>query len=155
MAVHAGSPRDEGRWRVCWRDGRQPSALVVEDSPDVLETIGAFLTAAGFHVVAAGSGSEALVCLASDQSFDLLVTDYAMPGLNGVGLAIRALQRYAGLKVLMITGMPGARGLAEIPPGVALLVKPFRRDALIAQLQGWFEPEHADLARGESADGRR
>jgi CheY-like chemotaxis protein len=148
-------PQADCRWRVAARDGRQPSALVVEDAPEVLMAISAFLTAAGFRVLQANNGSEALVPIEAGQSFDLLVTDYAMPGLNGAALAALAVEKLAGLKVLIITGMPGASGLADVPQAAGLLVKPFRRNALIAQLQAWFEPEQADLARGEAANGRR
>ena len=62
-------------------------------TPNVLVTTGAFLEAAGFDVVRARDGDEALAHLASGQTFALLVTDYAMPGLNGVDLATEALER--------------------------------------------------------------
>jgi CheY-like chemotaxis protein len=113
---------------------RQP-ALLVDDHPDVLVTTGAFLEAAGFAVVQATSGDEALALLASGRRFVLLVTDYAMPGLNGVDLAIQALEQWPALKVLIITGFPSDAGLFERPASVALLPKPFRRAALIERLK--------------------
>jgi CheY-like chemotaxis protein len=123
----------------------RPQALLVEDSSDILTTTAIFLEAAGFDVARACSGDEALLPLASGTQFDLLVTDYAMPGLNGLDLAVYALHQLPDLKVLIITGFPGSNGLAELPPGVAALVKPFRRAQLIGQLQGWFGIRQAGL----------
>lgn len=113
-------------------------ALLVDDHPDVLVGIGAFLEAAGFDVVRARNGDEALAYLAAGQSFSLLVTDYAMPGVNGVDLARQALEQFADLKALIITGFPSDAGLFDRPPNVALLAKPFRRAELIAALQSLF-----------------
>ncbi len=113
-------------------------ALLVDDHSDVLVTTGAFLEAAGFDVVRAGSGDEALSHLAAGETFALLVTDYAMPGLNGVDLANQALQWLPALKVLIITSHPDAAGLQELPQSVDLLIKPFRRATLIARLRTLF-----------------
>ena len=113
-------------------------ALLVDDQSDVLVTTGAFLAAAGFDVVRASNGDEALSHLSAGETFALLVTDYAMPGLNGVDLANLALERLPGLKVLIITSYPNAAGLAELPPGVDLLIKPFRRASLIERLKTLF-----------------
>ena len=115
------------------------SVLLVEDSPDILATIGRFLEAAGFDVMRADNGDEALNALVAGPRFALLVTDYAMPGLNGRDLAIRARAMFPDLKVLIITGFPNAETLRELPAGVAVMVKPFRRAKLIAQLTEWFD----------------
>ena len=114
------------------------AALLVDDHADVLVTTSAFLEAAGFDVVRAANGDEALAHLASGKRFVLLVTDYAMPGLNGVDLVTQALERAPALKVMVITGFPDSTGFKELPEGVALLVKPFGRDSLIAQLASLF-----------------
>jgi len=117
----------------------RPLALLVEDSPDILKATGAFIEAAGFEVVRACNGEAALGPLASGQEFALLVTDYAMPGLNGLQLALRALKKFPSLKVLIITGYPDTRDLADLPAGVAMLMKPFGRAELIARLESWFD----------------
>src|SRR5579864_3971617 len=97
--------RDDGRSRAKRPDMPdrgvpvRPLALLVDDHPDVLVTTGAFLAAAGFDVVRADNGDEALTYLASGQVFVLLVTDYAMPGVSGVDLATQALERLPALKV--------------------------------------------------------
>ena len=120
-------------------------ALLVDDPPDVLVTTGAFLEAAGFDVVQACSGDEALTILATDRTFELLVTDYAMPGLNGLDLATKAREQLPTLKVLIITGFPSVTGLADRHSSIALLAKPFRRAELISQVRSLFDSGQTGL----------
>ena len=127
-------------------------ALLVDDHSDVLVTTGAFLEAAGFDVVRASNGDEALSHLTAGETFALLVTDYAMPGLNGVDLANQARERLPALKVLIITSYPNAAGLKELPRGVDLLLKPFRRATLVARLQTLFG---SDLGPGQLVSSDR
>ena len=106
--------------------------LVVDDVSDVLVAVGAFLMKEAFVIRQAANGDEALRLIASDPRIGVLITDFAMPGLNGVELIAQATQIRPNLKALVITGYPNADGLAELPPHTAILVKPFRRDTLIA-----------------------
>ncbi|MDQ2742971.1 MAG: PAS domain S-box protein [Chloroflexota bacterium] len=118
--------------------------LLVDDVSDVLVTAKAFLERAGFQVVQAGSGDEALAILSSGERFNAVVSDYAMPGLNGVDLIeqIRALQ--PALPALIITGFAEVGGADTLPEAVAVLRKPFQRRELVkAVLQ----------AIGQDADG--
>jgi CheY-like chemotaxis protein len=117
----------------------RPRALMVDDNADVLATTGELLEAEGFDVTRAATGEAALACLGSGQTFRLLVTDHAMPGLNGIDFGCWALERFPTLKVLVITGFPVVEPVSAMPSGMALLAKPFRRDALIKQLQVLFD----------------
>ncbi len=56
--------------------------LLVDDAADVLVSVGAFLVNAGFLVRKTASGDEALAIIASDPRIEVLVTDFAMPGLK-------------------------------------------------------------------------
>lgn len=109
--------------------------LVVDDVNDVLVAVGAFLAKAGFPIRKASNGDEAIRLIANDPRIDVLVTDYAMPGLSGGELILLAAQIRPNLKSMIITGYPNADGLAELPPGTTILVKPFRRNALIAGIR--------------------
>jgi CheY-like chemotaxis protein len=119
----------------------RPRALMVDDNADVLATTGALLEAEGFHVTLVATGEAALACLGSDQSFRLLVTDYAIPGLNGIDLGCWALERFPDLKVLVFTGFPSAERVSAMPVGMTLLAKPFRRIALNRQLRSLFNDD--------------
>ena len=106
--------------------------LLVEDAPDVLATAKAFLERAGFQVVQARSGSRALALLSSgEQRFDALVSDYAMPGINGVDLIRQARVIQPELPALLITGFAEVGGQEPLPEAMAVLRKPFQRSRLV------------------------
>jgi len=115
--------------------------LAVDDNPDVLEVIVAFLEQGGFAVDAFGSGAEALDHLRSGAEIDLLVTDILMPRLSGVSLAEQALALRPGLKILFVTAATDV--VAEKAPRLQgpYLLKPLRMADLV-------EAAHDLLANG-------
>ncbi|MBV8705398.1 MAG: response regulator, partial [Acetobacteraceae bacterium] len=125
--------------------------LLVDDDPDVLVTTEAFLDRAGFQVVRASSGDEALALLArGGERFDALVSDYAMPGLNGAALAVESQAVQPGLPVLVITGFADVKEAVALPEGTVVLHKPFPREHLITALRGVLrrDTEAADRSLG-------
>jgi two-component system chemotaxis sensor kinase CheA len=87
------------------RTGEHAKVLVVEDSFTVRELQRSILEAAGYRVVTARDGREALQRLDEDPEIGLVVTDIEMPELDGIGLlrAIRADSRRAELPVVIVT----------------------------------------------------
>lgn len=79
--------------------------LVVDDVSDVTEMIALFLNHAGYDVTTANSGGYALE-LASDRTFDLIISDIGMPEMNGYELAecLRALTDYRTTPLIAVTG---------------------------------------------------
>ena len=57
--------------------------LLVDDNDDVREVTALLLRDSGYHVIAASSGSAALEVLGGDSAIDLLIVDFAMPGIPG------------------------------------------------------------------------
>jgi signal transduction histidine kinase/CheY-like chemotaxis protein len=108
--------------------------LLVDDAPDVLATTGVILERAGFLVVPAGSGDQALAILATGGRFDALVTDYAMPGMNGIDLVARARSIQPEISVLLITGFAEVSGLEALPERIPVIHKPFRRQEMVEVL---------------------
>lgn len=106
--------------------------LLVEDEMLVRELALEDLTEAGFEVLPAGDGDQAMAILERDQAFDLLFTDIKMPSsIDGHELAKRAKRLIPDLKVIY------ASGLADVAaPGKdeRYLPKPYRRDTLLALL---------------------
>jgi PAS domain S-box-containing protein len=102
--------------------------LAVDDDPLVRVTLSALLEDMGHVVVPAEDGQQAVDAFDGGGRFDLLVTDYAMPGMTGVELveSVRAVQ--PKLPVVVATGY------AEVPlgsmGGITQLSKPFDRKAL-------------------------
>lgn len=114
---------------------RQAIILLVDDEELVRIGTGEMLADLGYEVVEATSGAEALRILRAGEPPDLLVSDYLMPGMNGVELIKQAKRLAPAMKVLLITGYSTiAEGPATLLPRLA---KPFRQADLaerVAQL---------------------
>jgi CheY-like chemotaxis protein len=110
------------------RASRQLSVLVVDDDLLVLENTAAMLDDLGHIVVEARSGDEALALLRRTRTVDLVVTDYAMPGMTGLQLASAVAAERPETVILLSTGY------AEIPSdersSLPRLSKPFDQAAL-------------------------
>jgi PAS domain S-box-containing protein len=79
--------------------------LIVDDEQSILRSMTRALEKNGFAVSACASGTEAASLLDADPwSFDLIITDYAMPGMNGVDLA--KYVKVLGIPVIMASGFP-------------------------------------------------
>jgi PAS domain S-box-containing protein len=104
--------------------------LVVDDDALILMSTASMLEDLGHTVIETGSGSKALDILRAGPPVDLLLTDYAMPGMTGLELARLAQELRPGLKVLMATGY------ADLPEGAAAdvprLSKPYTQNQLAA-----------------------
>jgi DNA-binding NtrC family response regulator len=110
--------------------------LVVDDEPAVRRVLGATLSADGHIVTEASGAREALEILESGR-FDAVLTDRAMPGMNGEQLALAVKRAWPDLPVVLVTGF-GDFMMAdgERPIGVrAVVAKPVRRPALRAALE--------------------
>src|SRR5690606_35312004 len=96
--------------------------LAVDDDPIVLLNTATVLSDIGHEVIQAHSGRSALVQLA-EHPVDLLLTDYAMPGMTGAELVAQAQLAQPGLKAIIVSGY------ADLPEGAPLevprLAKPF------------------------------
>lgn len=108
--------------------------LVVDDEPGVRAFMAEALRSAGYDVIDAEDVGLALRLLETDRP-DLLLTDYAMPGMNGLELAERASQRHAGLRVLIVSGYADADRLEASAARPALLRKPFDEAELLAAVR--------------------
>jgi CheY-like chemotaxis protein len=107
------------------------TVIVVDDNKDVLEAVAAIFERIGYKVKKASGGNEALLSILAEQ-FDLLVTDYDMPELNGYQLAIAAKSDSPETSVLIMTGLDRADVTAELSSGLAdgWLFKPFGIDTV-------------------------
>lgn len=106
--------------------------LVVEDEAAVRSLTVQSLTDLGYTVIAADGGEQALTLLDGRADIALLFTDVVMPQMNGRQLAVEALKRRPGLKVLYTTGYTRNAVVHNgvLDPDVRLLHKPFTLDAL-------------------------
>ena len=74
---------------------------------------------------------SALHALVEHGPFDCLVTDYAMPGMNGGELVAKAQALCPGLPALIITGWADIDDLEQLGQHTQVLRKPFKRDAIL------------------------
>ena len=127
----------------------QPAILVVEDEPEVRETLSSLLSEGGFNVATASTGWEALDML-DEQPFDLAVADIGLPGgLDGLAMAQRARARHPELKCLFISG--ARHPVVCDPERDDFVAKPFRVFELIGciwkVLQGNYPQPRLDVFR--------
>ncbi len=109
-----------------------PVVFVVEDEALVREMAVEAIREAGYNVLEAGDGKEALEVLASDTRIDLLASDVKLPGANGFALAEYSLQHRPATKVMLMTGFtqdPLPEVLAQA--GIRVLYKPYDVEELI------------------------
>lgn len=112
--------------------------LLVEDSEPLRKLIRRFLTAAGFEVVPAATGEDALrIAETAKRSWDLLLTDIVMPGINGRVLAEQLQRAQPGLPVLYMTGYADnvMEGRGSREPGMRFLQKPFSEETLVRTIR--------------------
>ncbi len=110
--------------------------LVVDDDAMVRAVVAGHLEDRGYDIATASDGLDALVRLDAGEVADLLVTDFSMPGMNGLVLIQEARQRLPGLPALLLTGYADTGILPRIEnvldSATALLRKPVSGDELAA-----------------------
>jgi two-component system, cell cycle sensor histidine kinase and response regulator CckA len=109
--------------------------LVVEDEAHVREVAARFLRRAGYEVLTASDATHALALLASAGSFDVVLTDSAMPGMRGEDLAVEIARVQPGLPIILMSGYTDL-SRPPTPSAVAEFVhKPFTADALLSAVR--------------------
>jgi PAS domain S-box-containing protein len=129
----SAGPPEVARANAVAREASSGHILLVDDEADVLITIGAFLRSAGYLVTCVETGDKALARILTGGRFDAIVTDYAMPGLNGLSLLRQAREIDKTLPGLIITGYYDA-SLDDALEGASTLRKPFSRASLIERV---------------------
>jgi EAL domain-containing protein (putative c-di-GMP-specific phosphodiesterase class I) len=104
--MHGVSPRSRPSGTL------RPRILVVDDEPTLRRAITRTLEDAGFEVHAAEDGAQAMQLL-DQHSFDAVLTDVAMPGMDGIALLRAVRERDLEVPVVLMTGKPGVESASE------------------------------------------
>ncbi len=111
--------------------------LTVDDSASVRQMIAFTLREAGYAVVEAVDGKDALAKLSG--SIDLIISDVNMPEMNGIELvrSVRASGAYKYVPILMLTteSQPAMKQEGKAAGATGWIVKPFRPDQLLSVIQ--------------------
>lgn len=117
--------------------GEGETILLVEDDAAVRLIVLDELGELGYTALEAADGPSAVTVLRSSQKVDLLLTDVALPGMNGRQVAELARQHRPQLQVLFMTGFAeNAAAQSEfLAPGMAMISKPFAMDDLAVRIR--------------------
>lgn len=110
--------------------------LLAEDDEALRTFLAASLRKAGHEVADVGDGLVADGML-DQATYDLLLADVVMPGLDGVELARRAAERQPGLRIVFITGFAAValQGRDRHRLGARILSKPFHLRELVQEVE--------------------
>ncbi len=113
--------------------GRNPAIILVEDEPDILIILHRLMRdlTGGYDIITVNSGADALAQIAL-RRVPLVITDYNMPGMNGLQLAAAVKETSPDTKVVMITAYatPELEKRAREQRIDYYLAKPFPLDRL-------------------------
>ncbi len=111
--------------------------LVVDDEQTLLDSIRRGLRSRGYEVVCSSDGGQALGLLDNEKDIDLLITDFAMPGMTGLDLLARVREEHGVLPVIMMTAYGDKQVVTQAIKERcdAFLDKPFTLERLLAEIK--------------------
>jgi CheY-like chemotaxis protein len=133
----------------------QQTVLLAEDEPAIRKMAALVLTRAGYSVLSASNGMEALEILSDYKAvIDLVISDIVMPGMKGTELARRIRQERPEARILLMSGHDF--GLIREEPTCEFLAKPFTPQTLVervGQVLGARPGVSAKFGESDSASG--
>jgi two-component system chemotaxis response regulator CheY len=122
----------------------EPTIMVVDDSPTVVKFVSFALRSAGYKVMAARDGMEALEKLSNTaKAVDLFITDLNMPNLDGYEFiaTLRQSQKYAGVPIIILSSEEDEhdKQLGSQAGASSYLVKPFKPDILLNEVSKYLK----------------
>jgi signal transduction histidine kinase/CheY-like chemotaxis protein len=107
--------------------------LLVDDDSAVREVTASILEEVGYVVLKVGSGGAALDLLDQNTKIDLVLLDFAMPGMSGVEVASHVQRKFPAVPILFLTGYADQSALGDIGEQ-SIIRKPFIDDELITKV---------------------
>jgi CheY-like chemotaxis protein len=120
--------------------------LLADDNEKLRRALAGVLEDAGYQVVQAGTGKEALAHLSSSE-FDLFITDLMMPGMDGLQLLTELRRTDPDLPIIAMSGAFGGRLLKFASTfGVPTLEKPFKGTTFLEAAESALAPKASPAA---------
>lgn len=113
--------------------------LVIDDEPDIRTIVRLILEKAGYYVVEAGNGEQAIQALNEGEHpmvIDVIITDIRMPKINGLEAMTYFQREYPSIPLVVLTGYPDlAMAVRLLNQGITdYLVKPVEHENLLAAI---------------------
>lgn len=121
-----------------------PTILLIDDDQEVRNCLGEILARSGYTVLSHGDGRTALQLLRGRRRVDLIITDYSMPGMDGIELVRSLKEMNSSTPVVYMTGIGGLDNYLQARElGISCYVKkPVRAKELLKIVQ--------DVVRGHA-----
>lgn len=133
---------DGGERDIVFAAARNLTVLLIDDDPDLRSVLVGSLETLGYDVVQAADGSTGLALL-EQRTPDVLVIDFAMPGMNGAEVARVAKKRVPEIPIVLTSGYADSQAIDRaVGPSAKVLRKPFRIDELLASVTQALESRH-------------
>ncbi len=115
--------------------------LIVDDEYLIADILSFALEDEGYLTVTAGSGQRALSILERERP-QLIITDYMMPGMNGIELAeaVRAHKTWGCLPIMLMSGAQAHLGVARPDLFVEVFDKPFDIHVVLSKVKALVKP---------------
>ena len=128
--------------------------LIAEDEASLREFVQRALAHHGHEVVAVRDGAEALHCLQSEDSFDLLLTDIVMPIMDGIALSLKVAKDFPALRILLMTGYAAERQRAYNLEDLIhdVIAKPFTLAEICDKVEEALKSEKSNNAPASTKD---
>ncbi len=124
--------------------GNQQTILIVEDNPDVRQSICDILELSNYHILTASNGREALTVIDQlETQVDLILTDLVMPEMGGLELCRELRRKNSTVKVIILSGYISEETLEELKSLAVsdYLRKPIDAEHLVTTIESvWQKP---------------
>lgn len=106
LAQEAREDAPRGQGKPAGMSGQLRRILVADDDPTILTLVKAVLKSGPYEVVTCGDAESALVCLQTEPPFDVIISDFMLPGLSGLEFVskLRLSERTSATPILMMSG---------------------------------------------------